>query len=149
MHHRDRAVGRIRDRVGKPLQQKVGAEPVVAVPVGGVHGDQVFAGGLDPVADAAHLLVSQGRVDQYRVALAVDERGGDWRGDDRAAVGQPLVTLASQALVDQNFVAQFRHDNFPSGQWFSGVRCSLNHAMAAPLASAKPVDTGRSDRRRW
>ena len=52
MHHRDRAVGRVRDRVGKPLQQKVGAEPVIAVSMGGVDGGQVLAGALDPVADA-------------------------------------------------------------------------------------------------
>ena len=70
------------------MQQKVGAEPVIAVAVGGVDGGQVLAGALDPVADAVHLLVGERRVDQHGVAFAVDQRGGDRRGDDRAAVGQ-------------------------------------------------------------
>ena len=76
-HHRDRAVGRIRDCIGKPLQQKVGAEPVVAVSMGCVDGGQVLGRAFDPVADAAHLLVGEGRVNQDGVALAVDQRGGD------------------------------------------------------------------------
>ncbi len=109
MHHRDRAVGRVRDRVGKPLQQKVGAEPVVAVSMGRVDGDQVLAGALDPVADAAYLLVGHRRVDQDGVVLAVDQRGGDRRGDDRAAVRQSLLAVTSQAVVDQYFVVQLRH----------------------------------------
>ena len=77
MHHRDRPVGRIRDRVGEPLQQKAGAEPVITVTVGCEDGRQVLAGALDPVADAAHLLVSHRRVYEDGVALAVDQRGGD------------------------------------------------------------------------
>ena len=138
MHHRDRAVGRIGDRRGKPLQQQVGAEPVISVTMGGVDGRQMLAGLFDPVSGALHLFVSERRVDQYRVALAVDQRRGDRRGDDRAAVGQPLVTLASQPVIDQDLVAEFGHGVFLSGSIVFGlVRCSVNHAHAAPLASAK------------
>ena len=114
MHHRDRAVGRIRDRIGKPLQQKVGAEPVIAVSMGCEDGGQVLAGAFDPVADALHLLVGQRRVDQDGVALAVDQRGGNRRGDDRAAVRQSLLAVTSQAVVDQYFVVQLRHGLFLS-----------------------------------
>jgi len=94
VHHRDRALGRVGDRTRKPLQQSVGAEPVIAVAVGGIDGGQAFAGAFDPVADALDLLVGERRVDQHRVVLAVDEGRGDGRGDDRAAVGQRLLTVA-------------------------------------------------------
>src|ERR1700752_1537897 len=64
MHHRDRAVSRVRDRVGKPLQQKVGPEPVVAVAMGCKNSGQVLAGAFDPVANTLHLLVGHRRVNE-------------------------------------------------------------------------------------
>ena len=75
VHHRDGAICRICDRAWKPLQQKVGAEPVVAVPVSGIDRGQAFAGTFDPVTDPADLLTGEGRVDQDSMAVAVDQRG--------------------------------------------------------------------------
>ena len=77
VHLRDGAFGGVRDNSGETLQQQVGAEPVIAVPVGGVDVGQLLAGVFDPVADALHLIAGERRVDQYGVAVAEDQRGGD------------------------------------------------------------------------
>jgi hypothetical protein len=55
---------------------------VITVAVGGVDGDQVLAGGFDPVTDLADLLVGVGRIDEHGVALAGGEeaRPGGRRG---------------------------------------------------------------------
>ena len=77
VHLRDGAFGRVRDNSGETLQQQVGAEPVIAVPVRRVDVGQLLTGALDPVADALYLIAGERRVDQYGVVVAEDERGGD------------------------------------------------------------------------
>jgi hypothetical protein len=74
VHHRDAAVGGVWDRSGETLQQQVGAEPVIAVPMRGVDIRQLLAGVFDPVADAFHLIAGEWRVNQHGVVFTDDER---------------------------------------------------------------------------
>jgi hypothetical protein len=76
VHHRDGLLCRVGDRAGEPPDQPVGAEPMVAVPVGGVDVGQPLAGSLDPVAHPVDLLEGERRVDQYRVVFAEYQGGG-------------------------------------------------------------------------
>ena len=63
-------LGRVGGRAGEPPDDPVGAEPVVAVPVGGVDVGQPLAGPLDPVAHPVDLVVGEWRVDEDAVRFS-------------------------------------------------------------------------------
>jgi len=63
VHFRNRAFGGICYGAWETLQQLVGAEPMVAMPVSGIDVGQRLAGLLDPVANPLHLITGEGRVD--------------------------------------------------------------------------------------
>jgi hypothetical protein len=113
VHHRDRPVGGIRNGTREAPHQQVGAEPVIAVPVGGVDVGQSLAEAFDPVADARHLLAGERHVDQHGVVVAEEQRGGQRRGHDRTAVGQPLGPVTPHAVVHQHLVVQRGHIRVP------------------------------------
>jgi hypothetical protein len=66
-HHLDRPLGRVDGDAGEAPGQLPGAEPVVAVPVGGVDAGQPPAGPLDPVTGGLDLRAGEGRVRQEGV----------------------------------------------------------------------------------
>ena len=106
MHHRDRARGRIGDGVGKPLQQKIGAEPVVAVPVGDVNVAQASTEGADPVAYA--IAYASGLSTRFIRAFTVRKEAklhgtaqlieGPFLPGDRVAIVEDVITTGASAL---------------------------------------------------
>ena len=73
-HDLDRGLGGVDGDAGEAAGQFAGAEPVVAVPVGGVDVGQPPAGPLDPVADGLDLRAGEGRVHQDGVVRSEDQR---------------------------------------------------------------------------
>jgi hypothetical protein len=83
LHDLDRALGGVGGDAGEAPGQFPGAEPVVAVPVGGVDVGQPPTGPLDPVTDALDLRAGEGRVHQkgvVRPKISVDDSGDNASG---------------------------------------------------------------------
>jgi hypothetical protein len=100
--HRERPCRR------KTLQQMANAEEVVAVAVSDVDGRQVLAGRGDPVAQGLCLVGGHKRIDENGVALAADQRCGDWRPQASLGSGREIVSHGRHGRRDVYIPGELR-----------------------------------------
>ena len=74
------ARGGVHGHIGKPLQQRDCAEPVITVAVRDVDLAQASTGTLDPITDLGRLRCGERRVNEQRVTRSEDECRGDGLG---------------------------------------------------------------------
>src|SRR5262249_40830984 len=81
---------------------------MVAVPVGYENVGETVSAALDPIADGVNLVDSQGRVDEYGVVLAVDERDRQRRKHAPVTVRDQLSHILRDRVGDERRSRAFR-----------------------------------------
>src|SRR5207302_8061144 len=87
-HHFERPLGRVDAHAWEALCQRLGAEPVSAMPMRDVDVRDFFPEALDPVSERFSLLDGDRRIDQHGFGWTVAERTGYRRPHLVIAIGK-------------------------------------------------------------